>query len=70
MRTENGYNYLIEVDGGINTKTILPCAKAGLDVAVAGSSIFCKPDYAAAIKELTEELMKIQREINSFGGRK
>ncbi len=54
LRKANGYNYIIEVDGGINTETIVPCARAGLDVAVAGSSVFCKPDYAVAIKELEE----------------
>lgn len=52
LRKEHGYNYLIEVDGGINNETIVPCAKAGLDVAVAGSSVFNKPDYKAAIDGL------------------
>ncbi len=52
LRKDNGYNYIIEVDGGITTETILPCAKAGLDVAVAGSSVFCKPDYEKALREL------------------
>lgn len=37
MRKENGYSYVIEVDGGINDKTISKVAKA--DIAVVGSFI-------------------------------
>ncbi|MCK4551368.1 MAG: ribulose-phosphate 3-epimerase [Tenericutes bacterium] len=39
-RTVNGYNYLIEVDGGINFETAKQVKNAGCDVIVAGSFIF------------------------------
>lgn len=34
------YNYSIEVDGGINNKTIVDCKNAGANVFVAGSFVF------------------------------
>jgi ribulose-phosphate 3-epimerase len=37
---KNEADVLIQVDGGINCKTIESCAKAGADVFVAGSAIF------------------------------
>jgi len=42
----------LEVDGGINPATARLCAAAGADVFVAGSSVFGRPDRAAAIQEL------------------
>ena len=44
--------FLIEVDGGINNKTIKSVLKAGCDVLVAGSSIFHKDNISAATAEL------------------
>lgn len=49
LRSKMGLNFLIEVDGGINSKTVLDCKNA--DVFVAGSFIF-KNDYAESIKAL------------------
>ena len=52
----------IEVDGGINEKTISEVARAGANVFVAGTSIFDSPDVAAAIKTLrqrAEEAFKV-----------
>ena len=43
---------LISVDGGVKPGTIEPLAEAGIDVAVAGSAVFGKPDYTAAIAAL------------------
>lgn len=40
QKDENGYHYLIEVDGGINNVTSVPAIRAGVDVLVAGSYIF------------------------------
>jgi ribulose-phosphate 3-epimerase len=42
----------LEVDGGINAETAPLVLQAGADVLVAGSAIFGKPDYAAAIAAL------------------
>lgn len=40
LKKENNYNYLIEVDGGINTETAKLVAKAGCEVVVAGTYVF------------------------------
>ena len=42
----------IEVDGGIDLKTIGKTVRAGANVFVAGSALFGKPDYAAAVRDL------------------
>ena len=42
----------IEVDGGITADTAPAAITAGADVLVAGSAVFGKPDYAAAIAAL------------------
>lgn len=39
-RAQSGFNYLIEVDGGVNEKTAAICTRAGADVLVAGSAVF------------------------------
>lgn len=39
----------IEIDGGVDAETAPRCVEAGADVLVAGSAVFKKPDYAAAI---------------------
>lgn len=39
-REENKLNYLIEVDGGINSETAKLCWEAGADILVAGSAVF------------------------------
>jgi ribulose-phosphate 3-epimerase len=43
---------LVQVDGGIQTKTISIAAKAGVDVCVAGTSVFKAEDSQKAISEL------------------
>lgn len=52
LRKEKGYNYQIEVDGGIKTDNIHIAAKAGSDIFVAGSAIFNNPPYEKVIGEL------------------
>lgn len=46
-----GLNCEIEVDGGINEKTIAIAAKAGADVFVSGNAIFSSHDRKAAIEK-------------------
>lgn len=41
LRTDNNFDYLIEVDGGINDQTAPLVKAAGVDVLVAGSYVFC-----------------------------
>jgi ribulose-phosphate 3-epimerase len=44
----------ISIDGGINVQTIGDVARAGVDIAIAGSAIFGQSDRAAAIRALRE----------------
>ena len=54
-RKENGLNYLIEVDGGINDETAHSVLEAGVDVLVAGSYVF-----KGEIEENIAKLRKIK----------
>lgn len=54
MIAEKSLNTLIQVDGGVNEKTIERVSKAGADVFVAGSAIFGTRDYKKAIKNLKD----------------
>ena len=54
LRQKNGYNYLIEVDGGVNDKTAADCLAAGADILVAGSYVFGHSDPAQAIQMLKD----------------
>lgn len=49
---KRGLPTLIEVDGGINSKTALSVLQAGADILVAGSAIFGQEDYQKAISAL------------------
>ena len=40
IREENGYGYLISVDGGVNNDTLSSVLDAGTDIVVSGSSFF------------------------------
>ncbi len=46
------FDGLIQVDGGINPKTAQVAVSSGVDVLVAGTSVFGRDDYAKAIEEL------------------
>lgn len=52
MITRTGAHALIEVDGGVNRTTAPLLAKAGVDVYVAGSALYGKPDPVAEVKAL------------------
>ncbi|MDN6162536.1 MAG: ribulose-phosphate 3-epimerase [Atopostipes sp.] len=51
-RDKNNTDFLIQVDGGVNGKTIKKCHDAGADVFVSGSNIFEAPSPEAQIKKL------------------
>ena len=51
---EKGLSIDIQIDGGINEETIIPCAKAGANVFVAGSAIFGKEDRKAALQAIKQ----------------
>jgi ribulose-phosphate 3-epimerase len=52
MCTERGLDPVIEVDGGENAQTAGPTAGAGATAIVAGSAIFGRKDYRAAIEAI------------------
>ena len=52
MIDAGGYNVLIEVDGGIDTDNAAKLVKAGVDVLVAGASVFGSADPANVIQRL------------------
>jgi ribulose-phosphate 3-epimerase len=52
LRRSLGLKYLIEVDGGIDAFTAAVAAEAGVDVMVAGTAVFARPNYSAAIRAL------------------
>jgi ribulose-phosphate 3-epimerase len=52
IKRQNRYNFLIEVDGGIETHTIPAVVEAGAEVLVAGSAVFRQQDIGRACKNL------------------
>lgn len=52
LRKSLNANFLIEVDGGVNNKTITKIKEAGCDVFVAGSAIFHSDNISASTAEL------------------
>jgi len=51
MIQDRGLSILIEIDGGVNEKTIKNISDAGVDVFVAGSAIFKSPNYKETISK-------------------
>ena len=51
---EKGLKTLIELDGGVNKKTIKEIADAGVDVLVSGSAIFGNDNYIETIQDFRE----------------
>ncbi|WP_438317480.1 ribulose-phosphate 3-epimerase [Sporosarcina sp. FA9] len=49
---ERNLSIEIEIDGGINEETIIPCVEAGATIFVAGSAIYNESDRAAALKRI------------------
>jgi len=56
MIRSKSLNTLIQVDGGINEKTIADVAAAGTDIFVAGSAIFGSDDYQKTINSFREKI--------------
>ena len=51
---KRGEDAIIEMDGGINMSTVKAVMEAGVNLAVAGSSVYGAADPAAAIAALRE----------------
>lgn len=56
---EEGVTPLIQVDGGIDTKTAPLVAEAGARVLVAGSAIYCHEDPVGAMNEIREAAERV-----------
>ncbi|MDV2582597.1 ribulose-phosphate 3-epimerase [Alkalibacillus haloalkaliphilus] len=52
LKKQYGFDYEIEVDGGVKAKTAKACVDAGAEVLVAGSAIFNQEDRQAAIQTI------------------
>ena len=52
IREDKGYNFLIEVDGGINIETSKACRDKGADLLVCGSFLFGASDKEKTLGEL------------------
>ncbi|WP_456153341.1 ribulose-phosphate 3-epimerase [Mogibacterium sp.] len=52
LRKENGYNFEIEVDGGVSDKNSGILISSGADILVAGSAVFKYEDRAEAIMRI------------------
>lgn len=52
IREENGYHYVINVDGGINAETAKLVKEAGADMVVSGSYVCLSDDYNKKIDSL------------------
>ncbi|MDX1590683.1 MAG: ribulose-phosphate 3-epimerase [Balneolaceae bacterium] len=55
MRREENAEFLIEVDGGVGLKNAGKLVQSGVDVLVAGSSVFKTDDIPARISELVKK---------------
>jgi ribulose-phosphate 3-epimerase len=51
-RLEKNLNFNIEVDGGINFKTVGECARAGANVFVSGTTMFGQKNMGAAVRKM------------------
>jgi ribulose-phosphate 3-epimerase len=56
MIQSKNLNTLIQIDGGVNEKTIADVAAAGVDIFVAGSAIFGSDDYQKTINSFREKI--------------
>lgn len=54
LRKQEGYKWTLEIDGGVNLKTISDVSASGVDIMVAGSAVFGTEDLGGSVKELRE----------------
>lgn len=59
IRERCGERILLEIDGGVNLKSIEACVRAGAEALVVGSAIFAQPDYRAAIVGLEQRIADV-----------
>ena len=56
LNFDNGYDFEIEIDGGINLNNVKTVTDAGVELVVAGSSVFGAEDIPARVAEFLEIL--------------
>lgn len=56
---ERNLSLEIEIDGGINEETIIPCVEAGATIFVAGSAIYQAPDKGKALLAIKEAALSV-----------
>ena len=54
LRERVGARAVIEIDGGIDDKTIASASQAGVDIFVAGTGVFRSDDYGKQIEFLKD----------------
>jgi ribulose-phosphate 3-epimerase len=54
FRSDYGLQFRIEIDGGVGPENIADCARAGVDWAVAGSSVFHASEPAEAVLRMQQ----------------
>lgn len=52
IKDSMGYNYIIQIDGGVSPDNVKLCKEAGMEVAVAGSAVFKADVPANAVKAM------------------
>lgn len=60
-KASKGYEYDIEIDGGINIENVTRPLDAGANIIVAGSAIFGKEDTAVKIQSFNEIMSRYKR---------
>ena len=61
LREVHRYNYLIEIDGGINAETISRAVRAGCDVIVMGSAVFAQEEPGRWLSDIKEAVRNFDR---------
>lgn len=54
LKEQQGLNFEIEIDGGVNKDTVKDCVAAGATVVVAGSAIYGATDKEQALQQIKE----------------
>lgn len=62
LRKKYELSFIIEIDGGVNSKNIIDIAEAGVDVLVAGNAIFSAENITNKVVELKSNLSNLRSE--------
>lgn len=56
IREEKGYNFKIELDGGVNLDNVKDVVDSGVEIVVAGSAVFGADDIKTRVEEFIERI--------------